>query len=83
MFNQVDNSKFHSDDKKINTNGGRGILASTPHIVLCNTMWGVDAKNPPPSLVLHNTIGGRGILACTTYMVLQILVIPLPLYTQR
>ena len=57
--------------KILNTDGGRGILASTPHIVLCNTMWGVDAKNPLPPLVLHNTIGGRGILACTTYMVLH------------
>ena len=57
--------------KILNTNGGRGILASTPYIVFCNTMWSVDAKNPLPPLVLHNTIGGRGILACTTYMVLH------------
>ena len=57
--------------KILNTNGGRGILVSTPHMVLCNTMWGVDAKNPLPPLVLDNTIGGRGILACTTYMVLH------------
>ena len=54
--------------KILNTNGGRGILASTPHIVLCNTMWGVDAKNPLPPLALHNTIGDRGISSCTTYM---------------
>ena len=71
MFNHVDNSKFHSDDKNTQYQWGRGILASTPHIVLRNTMWGVDAKNPLPPLVLHNTIGGRGILACTTYMVLH------------
>ena len=35
-----------------NTNGGRGFLASTPHMVLHNTMWGVDAKIPLPPLVL-------------------------------
>ena len=42
--------------KILNTNGGRGILASTPHIVLCNTMWGVDAKNLLPLLVLSIVI---------------------------
>ena len=57
--------------KILNTNGGRGIFASTPHRVLCNTMWGVDTKNPLPPLVLHNTIGGGVILACTSYMVLH------------
>ena len=35
-----------------NTNGGRGFLASTPHMVLHNTMWGVDAKIPLPPLAI-------------------------------
>ena len=40
----------------LNTNGGRGFLASTPHMVLHNTMWGVDAKNLLPLLVLSIVI---------------------------
>ena len=35
-----------------NTNGGGGFLVSTPHMVLRNTMWGVDAKILLPLLVL-------------------------------
>ena len=47
---------FNKIIKDFNTYGGRGILASTPYMVLDNTMWGVDAKNPLPPMVLSIVI---------------------------